>query len=133
MLDPVYLMIEPDKLALLAFAVAGFGALFVFFASAIRLFTRRHVPPVTGYDTKSRHLQDAKDIIIMALLDDIAAQAAAIEATDAAAAAKIDDLTSRLAVANAAIEASRGDVDAANALAARLKAANDALQAKVAA
>lgn len=130
-------MIEPDKLALWSFVgFMGFASLCCF----LRAFfpRRRHGSPdlldkSCDLLAKSRHLQDAKDIIIMALLDDIAAQAAAIEATDAAAAAKIDDLTSRLAAANAAIDASKGDVDAANALAARLKAANDALQAKVAA
>lgn len=126
-------MIEPDKLALWA-SITGMLLTVVL---VIRHYRHTESLPPAPFSDSSQYLLHQtirnKDTIIMALLDDIAAQAAAIEATDAAAAAKIDDLTSRLAAANAAIEASKGDVDAANALAARLKAANDALQAKVAA
>lgn len=122
MLDQIHLIVYP-QIAVPAVIVAGLFWL-------LWITRRRRTEPSPLPDHR---IKDAKDTIIMALLDDIAAQTAAVEATEAAAAAKIDDLTAKLAAANAQLAAAGEDVAAANALAARLKASNDALQGKVAA
>lgn len=143
MLDPVYLMIDPfAAFGWFCLAMAGLGLGMMFKAAwELRKIRRQRQarPPSPDY-TATKNLKDAKDQIIMALLDDIATQTAAVEATEAAAAAKIDDLKTKLAASEAdhaatqaALATAQADAAAAQALADRLKAANDALQAKVAA
>lgn len=132
MTDSILITFEPRLLWFVWPVLLGFILLW-----AILSFCRRRSEPST---TPNSSLKDAKDTIIMALLDDIAAQTAAVEATEAAALAKIDDLKAQVATAQAdaasaqaALAAAQGDVAAAQALADRLRVANDALAAKVAA